>query len=146
MGIFTGFSISGSGLTAQRFRMNVVSNNIANLETTSTPEGGPYIRREVVLSPLITRSLRPQRPGLRGQASIQGVEVAKVQEDRAAPKVVYEPDHPDANADGFVTYPNIDLVSEIIDMNAALRAYEANVTALNSAKAMAMKALEIGRA
>ena len=134
------FGISGSALSAQRLRMDVISSNLANAETTDTPEGGPYKQRRVVFSPI-----PPSGKSRLLALPSQGVAVTKIVADQSAPKLVYEPDHPDANPDGFVSYPNIDVVSEMVDMLSATRAYEANVTAVNAAKAMAQRALEIGR-
>ncbi len=142
MGLFDSLRISGSALTAQRLRMDVISSNIANAETTQTPEGGPYKVRKVVFTPI-------QMAGLGGnplsQASAAGVAVTAIQNDETEPRLVYEPDHPNARPDGFVAYPNVDVVSEMVDMLSATRAYEANVTAVNAAKSMAQRALDIGR-
>lgn len=148
MRVFSSFEISGSGLTAQRLRMDVVANNIANVNTTRTAAGGPYQRQRVVfeprreeaqfLLPLAGEAKQRQRLG-------QGVRVVAVAPDPSAPKMVYDPGHPDANAQGYVAMPNITLVNEMVDMISATRAYEANIAAINSAKSMAAKALEIGR-
>lgn len=146
------FSITASALTAQRLRMDVISNNIANAETTHTQGGGPYERQAVVFTP------RSAAPGLALPAFVQsardawqklsgggGVQVAQIVTDPEAGSRVYDPTSPDADAKGFVTYPNVNLVTEMTDMLAATRSYEANVTALNAAKQMAMKTLEIGK-
>lgn len=147
MRIFNSFEISGSGLTAQRLRMDVVANNIANVNTTRTAEGGPYKRERVVFAPreesqfmlpLSEESQRRQQMG-------QGVRVVAVTNDPSPARQVYDPGNPDANAQGYVMMPNITLVNEMVDMISATRAYEANIAALSSAKAIAAKALEIGR-
>jgi len=132
--------------------MNAISNNVANMETTRTPEGGPYRRQQVVFTPrpggspflqMVRANLGLGAPGAGASA---GVQVAEVVEDQSQPRLVYQPDHPDANADGYVAYPNIDLVTEMVDMMSATRSYEANLTVLNSAKNMAIKALDILKA
>ncbi|MGC8778139.1 MAG: flagellar basal body rod protein FlgC [Candidatus Caldatribacteriaceae bacterium] len=130
MKIFRNFDISASGLTAERLRMNVIASNIANAETTRTPAGGPYRRKEVVFEPL----------------EDGGVRVSAITEDGVTPtRRVYEPGHPDANSEGWVEYPNVVLVNEMVDLLAATRAYEANVTAINATKGMMSSALNIGR-
>lgn len=146
MSILTSLNISGSALTAQRLRMDVISNNIANAETTRTADGQPYRRQEVVFSPILSAAASPMgnraaQTGLREE----GVQVASIFSDDRPPRMVYDPGHPEANQDGYVAYPNVDVVTEMTDMISATRAYEANVTVLNAAKAMANKALEIGR-
>lgn len=146
MSALTVLRIAGSALTAQRLRMDVTSSNIANAETTSTPEGGPFRRASVVFSPLrpspITGGLSAgSAPGaLRG-----GVQVRAIVRDSTPARQVHDPRHPDANQDGNVAYPNVDLITETADMLAASRAYEANVTVINVAKSMAQRALDIGR-
>ncbi|HEY66047.1 MAG TPA: flagellar basal body rod protein FlgC [Caldilineae bacterium] len=146
MGVFTALRISASALTAERLRMDVIANNIANQQTTRTPEGGPYRRRVVVFAPV-----QPAKPVghakeiNRGMPAQLGVRVAAILEDRRPGVKVYDPDHPDADPDGYVTYPNVDIVSEMVNMMAAARAYEANLIAAQTTKSMALKALEIGR-
>lgn len=142
----TGFRVSSSGMTAQRMRMNTISSNIANINTTRTPEGGPYRRKDVVFESMpevknFSEILSVNSP----KADIQRVQVTDVLSDRKAPMLKYEPDHPDANADGYVAYPNINLMEEMTNMIQATRAYEANVSTLQSAKDMALSSLEIGR-
>lgn len=135
MGNFSSIDISASGLIAQRTRLDTIANNIANATTTRTAEGGPYRRQEVVF-----RVHREENaPGSRG------VEVEAVVESAEPPKIVYDPSHPDAGPDGRVALPNVNIVQEMTDMISATRAYEANVTAVNAARSMASKALEIGR-
>jgi flagellar basal-body rod protein FlgC len=149
MRLFSSFEISGSGLTAQRLRMDVIANNIANVNTTRTAEGGPYRRQRVVFEPRREEAqfLLPLSPDTRKRAAAggSGVRVVGVSSDPSAPKTVYDPGHPDADERGYVAMPNIQLVNEMVDMISATRAYEANVTAINSAKSMAAKALEIGK-
>jgi flagellar basal-body rod protein FlgC len=147
MGMFDAFDISASALTAERMRMDVTAENLANAQTTRTADGGPYRRKEVVLQEVakgggFAGSLRAAmgsggRPG--------GVEVAGIAEDSTPNKMVYDPGHPDADANGYVAMPNVDSVTEMVDLISASRAYEANVTALQSAKTMFTKTLDLLR-
>ena len=142
----TGMRISGSGMAAQRMRMNTISSNIANINTTQTPEGGPYRRKDVVFESMpdvqnfgdIVSATSPK-------SDFQRVQVTDVVSDRKAPILKYEPDHPDANAEGYVAYPNINLMEEMTNMIQASRSYEANVSAMQATKDMALSSLEIGR-
>ena len=139
---------AGSALTAQRLRMDVISSNLANAEATSTPEGGPYKRERVVFEPALRDSiskLNDSSSSIAHGAAPGGVRVKAIQQDTEDPRMVFDPTHPDADADGFVAYPNVDMVTEMTDMLSATRSYEANITIVNVAKAMAQKALEIGR-
>ncbi|MBI3768926.1 MAG: flagellar basal body rod protein FlgC [Deltaproteobacteria bacterium] len=141
----TAFAISASGLRAQRLRMDVIAANLANAQSTRTPGGGPYRRRDVVLeaspqSESFDDMLAP------GGAPSAAVRVARVVEDRRPPQLVFDPGHPDADPNGYVAMPNVNVVTEMVDMMAATRAYEANVTALNATKRVLEAALEIGRA
>ena len=140
MAFLSSLDISASALTAQRMRMDVISENIANADTTRTANGEPYRRRVSVLTeqPLTFSSVLRKATG-------GGVEVTQIVEDMSDFNYVYDPDHPDADANGYVAKPNVDTTEEIIDMMSATRSYEANVTALNATKSIAMKALEIGR-
>ena len=144
MKLFSAIDSAASGLTAERLRMDVISNNIANVNTTRTPEGGPYRRQTVVFAP---RGEEQSFSGILSQAvsSGSGVRAVGINRDNSAPRTVYDPHHPDANKDGYVEMPNINIVAEMVDMMTATRAYEANVTAVNAAKGMALKALEIGK-
>lgn len=144
MGMFGAIDAAASGLTAERLRMDVISNNIANANTTRSTEGGPYRRQTVVFEP---RSAQLSFANLFAKTlqTGEGVRVVGIAKDNSPLRQVYEPNHPDANADGYVAMPNINIVTEMVDMITASRAYEANVTAVNAAKSMAMKALEIGR-
>lgn len=148
MGIFTAINTAASGLTAERFRMDVISNNIANVNATRTPEGGPYRRQMVVFEPRdggsSFASIMSKKVGANAQTD-EGVRVIGIVKSREPFKTVYDPGHPDANQDGYVEMPNVNVVTEMVDMITATRAYEANVTTINTAKSMAMKALEIGK-
>lgn len=139
MAIFDAFNISASGLVSERLRLDTISNNIANINTTRTPQGGPYRRQQVIFQEALNNSL--WSPG--GRATGAGVRSVGIVEDQAPPIMVYDPSHPDANAQGYVAMPNINIVKEMVDLVSASRAYEANVTALNAAKSMAMRALDI---
>lgn len=141
MGFLSSMDISASALTAQRMRMDIISENIANATTTRTATGEPYRRRVSVMS---TRKSAPFSD-FYGRAVGTGVVVSQIVEDDAPFKLQYDPTHPDADADGYVRLPNVDEVKEMVDMMSATRSFEANVTALNATKSMAMKALEIGR-
>ncbi len=140
MSFLSSLDISASALTAQRMRMDVISENIANADTTRTADGGPYRRRVVVME-----QQQLSFSSILQQASGGGVEVTKITEDMSDFNYVYDPEHPDADANGYVAKPNVDTTNEIIDMMSATRSYEANVTAMNATKSIAMKALEIGR-
>lgn len=147
MSIFDNLRISGSALTAQRLRMDVIANNIANSETTRGANGQPFQRQEVFFSPIQAPVRSPSaRQGAAVSPPEEGVRVSAIVPDASPPRMVYDPGHPDADAQGYVAYPNIDIVTEMTDMISASRAYEANVTAINAAKSMAMKALDIARA
>jgi|SRR5690554_6436021 len=143
MSTFRAFRISASGLTAERLRMDIIANNLANAETTRTPEGGPYRRQMPVFAPILEQAMRPSfsRTGQVGQ----GVRVVGIVSDSSEPRLVYDPQHPDADADDYVAMPNVNVVQEMVDLISATRAYEANITALNAAKTMAQRSLEIGR-
>lgn len=143
MDILNTFQISGSALRAHSQRLNTISSNLANVETTSTPEGGPYKKKSVYFqsTPL---SFKEELEG-RMRNSMQGVTVTKIIEDEAPPRKVYNPSHPDAREDGYVEMPNVNVLEEMVDMMSATRSYQANVTSIKMAKRMALKALEIGR-
>ncbi len=132
--MFDSLRISASGMSAERLRMDVVAANIANADTTRGPDGQPYRRREVVLS-----------PGGSFDEVLQGVQVAGIAEDQSPPRRVYDPGHPDADAQGYVSMPNVSPITEMVDLIGASRAYEANVTAMNVAKQMVNRALDIIR-
>ncbi len=145
MDILTGMRVSSSGMAAQRTRMNTISSNIANINTTRTPEGGPYRRKDVVLESIPQGKTFGDILMSQPDRNVQRVQVTDIHVDRGAPLMKYEPDHPDANPDGYVAYPNINLMEEMANMIQATRAYEANVSAMNATKGMAMTALEIGQ-
>lgn len=138
-------SISASALTAQRMRMDVIAQNIANATSTRTATGEPYRRRVAVLSAQDSSGLFASYLSRKVGAVGGGVRVSEIVEDPSPFKVVYDPDHPDADAQGNVRLPNVNTTQEMIDMMSATRAYESNVTALNAIKSMALKALELGR-
>lgn len=140
------FDISASALTLQRLRMDVIAQNIANAQTTRTENGTPYRRKMVVVqeqssgmpfSQYLSESSR--------KLASSGVKAIRIIEDRSPLKRIYDPSHPDADEEGFIEMPNVDTLKEMVDMISATRSYEANVTAFNAAKGMAMKALEIGK-
>jgi flagellar basal-body rod protein FlgC len=146
MSLFGSLDVSASGLTAERLRMNVVAENLANAQTTHGANGQPYRRKEVVLSEVgqgggFGATLASAMSG--GRAG--GVEVAGIVEDAANFKTVYDPGHPDADAKGYVKMPNVDTVTEMVDLISASRAYEANVTAMQAAKQMFTKTLDLLR-
>ncbi|WP_306569616.1 flagellar basal body rod protein FlgC [Faecalispora jeddahensis] len=146
MAFLSSLDISASALTAERFRMDVISENMANSSTTRTENGGSYRRKLVVLQTQGEDQSRFRRIFQNQLQQIgQGVQVAQVAEDPSDLTPVYDPTHPDANADGYVMMPNVDPVKETVDMMAATRAYEANLTMFNAVKNMAVKALEMGR-
>ena len=147
MSMFLGIDAAASGLTAERLRMDVISNNIANANTTRTEQGGAYHRRYVVFTPREKElqsfeQMLKQAVGMK-RSSGEGVRAVAIVEDQQQGPLVYDPSHPDANAEGYVEKPNVNIVSEMVDMITASRAYEANTTTINAAKSMAMKALEI---
>ena len=146
MSFLNSFDISASGLTAERQRLDIASENIANSNTTRTESGGPYRRKMVVLQEVPATSFRTRFNSLLNRtASKGGVKVTEIVEDQRDLNPVYNPDHPDANEEGYVMMPNVDLVKETIDGMSATRAYEANITAFNAMKLMAQKALDIGK-
>lgn len=149
---FSALETSASALTAERLRMDVISNNIANANTTRTPEGGPYRRQMVVLGSRPSFAATLQEASGQGQGLDQpdgqigrGVRVVQIVQDQRPFKLKYDPTHPDADANGYVQLPNVETVTEMVDLISASRAYEANVTALNAFKQMVSTALQIGR-
>lgn len=150
MSMFGGIDAAASGLTAERLRMDVISNNIANVNSTRTEAGTPFKRRYVIFQPREKQSdnfakilagemvSRKAKPG-------DGVRALGIGVDNTQGRLVYDPGHPDANADGYVEMPNVDIVAEMVDMITASRAYEANVTTINAAKGMAQQALNISK-
>lgn len=147
MSFLNAFSISSSALTAQRLRMDIISQNIANVNTTRTEDGTPYRRKTLVFQ---EREGTPfaqylSRASKERYLSGGGVRVSAIVEDPSPFREVYDPGHPDADENGIVQMPNVDVITEMVNMISAIRAYEANVTAMNASKSMASKALEIGR-
>ena len=144
MSIFGAIDVAASGMTAERLRLDVISNNIANVNTTRTADGGPYRRQYVVFEPRQGDASSFSQV-MSGQLQLNGVRVSGIRKDDSPLRMVYEPGHPDADAEGYVRMPNINIVTEMVDMMTASRAYEANVTSVNVAKSMMLKALEIGK-
>lgn len=148
MAMFDAFNISASGLTAQRLRMDVLSENVANANTTRTANGTPYRRQNVVFAEKNQTPFQAIFDNQLGNVNFSGngVKVTKIIKDYETemPKV-YDPSHPDADEDGYVTRPNVNIITEMTDLIDATRAYEANITAFNASKAMAAKGLELGK-
>jgi len=152
MGLFTTINTAATGLTAQRTRLDVIANNIANVNTTRTTEGGPFRRSRVIFRPRVSQSYwrSPFLPDYLKTQVGRGVRVVKIGKDYDSEvRLVYDPTHPDAIQSGprkgYVEYPNVNVVNEMVDMISASRAYEANVAIMNGSKSMFLKALEIGR-
>ncbi len=152
MGIFTNIDTAASGLSAQRLRLDVISDNIANANTTRTPEGGPFRRSRVIFRPKVSQPYwkSPFLPAYLDNGVGQGVRVVKIEKDMdEKPRLVYDPTHPDAiqtgPRTGYVEYPNTNIVNEMVDMISATRSYEANIAMVNGSKSMFMKAMEIGK-
>ena len=145
--MFSTFDISASGLTAQRLRIDIISGNIANINTTRTEEGGPYRRKLPVFEEKQEGSFYSiLNSKVKQSSSSRGVQLRGIVEDQSPLKLVYRPEHPDANEDGYLSLPNVEVTTEMVDMIEASRAYEANITALNTTKNMAMQAIRIGQA
>lgn len=145
MSFLNSLNIAGSGLTASRLRMDIISENMTNVDTTKTENGGPYRRKMVVYRPIDGASFQQMLDGQIRKVRHAGVQVTQIVEDPSEFTPVYNPEHPDANEDGYVLMPNVNPVKETLDMMAATRSYELNLTAVNAIKTMASKALEIGR-
>jgi flagellar basal-body rod protein FlgC len=146
MGMFDALDVSASGLTAERMRMDVTAENLANAQTTRSANGGAYRRKEVVLQETGPGAFGAQLAAAMGGGTRPGgVEVAGVVQDATPGKRVYDPGHPDADAQGYVTMPNVDTVAEMVDLITAQRGYEANVTAMQTAKQMFTKTLDLLR-
>ena len=144
MDFFSSMNVSSSALTAERTRMNLISSNLANANATRTPEGGPYKRKDAVFAatPVENRFSRALNSAAGG---VRQVAIQQIVEDQNPPRMQYDPSHPDANPQGYVALPNVNVIEEMTDMINATRTYEANVTAVQAAKSMAMKTLEIGK-
>ncbi|HEX8101402.1 MAG TPA: flagellar basal body rod protein FlgC [Solirubrobacteraceae bacterium] len=150
MGLFDSLEVSATGLTAERLRMDVTAENLANAQTTRGANGGPYRRKEVVLQQAgggadFGVQLASAIGGPRRTEAPGGVEVAAIAEDQAPARMVYDPGHPDADARGYVAMPNVDSVTEMVDLISSSRAYEANVTAMQASKQMFTKTLDLLR-
>jgi len=144
--LFRAMDASASGLTAERLRLDVIAGNLANANTTRTPDGGAYVRRMPVFESRESGIFGPFFQAFSSAMGEQrGVQVSAIVTDDRPGKTKYEPGHPDAGPDGYVRMPNVDVVTEMVDMVSATRGYEANVTAINASKQMAMRALDIGR-
>ena len=146
MSFLSAIEISSSGMSAQRFRINIISSNLANAQTTRTSGGGPYRRREVIFGALPPQATFEQV--LRGRmdpGEPLHVKVLGVSVDNGPPVLKYDPSHPDANEEGYVAMPNIDPTEEMVNMMLANRSYQANVAAFNATKNMALRAMEIGK-
>lgn len=143
-GFFDALDVGASALSAERMRMNVTSSNLANAQTTRTPEGGPYRRKDPVFSSEPKRDFASIL-GETNENPVHPVKVDEIVSDPNPPRMVYSPDHPDANPDGYVAYPNVNTMEEMVNLMTASRTYEANVTSINVARGMMNKALEIGR-
>jgi len=142
LGVFSAMEVAASGLSAERTRMNTVASNLANARTTRTDAGGPYKRLDPVFEAI---GLDNERGVMATQGGVSLVKVARIQEDTRPGMMVYEPGHPDANAGGYVEYPNVNAVEEMVNMITASRAYEAGVTSIDTVKQMGRSALDIGR-
>jgi len=144
MDFMTAMQIGASGLTAQRMRMDTIASNLANIETTRTPEGGPYKRKDVMFAALPLDPFSSTfNEALADQ--VRQVQVTEVVEDQSAPTMVFNPNHPDANDKGYVAMPNINLMEEMVNLINATRSFEANIQSLNAAKTMALRAIDLGR-
>lgn len=145
MDFFSAMNIGASALSAERTRMNLISSNLANANATRTPEGGPYKRKDAVFAatPVESRFARTLAGAVGKEVS--QVEIQQVVEDQSPPRMQYDPGHPDADAQGYVAMPNVNVIEEMADMISATRTYEANITAVQAAKSMALKTLEISK-
>ena len=145
MDFMTAIDIGASSLTAERTHMNVISMNLANAKTTRTPDGGPYVRKSVIMAAKPVDEMGTRHMATPFDRAMRGVEVLHIASDSRPWKRVYEPGHPDADEDGYVFYPDINVVEEMANLMTAQRGYEASVATIDSAKAMYTKALEIGK-
>jgi flagellar basal-body rod protein FlgC len=144
MDFLTSMQIGASGLTAQRQRMDTIASNLANIETTRTPEGGPYKRKDVIFAALpLDEFAATLENALADQ--VRRVAVTDVVEDQSPPKMIFNPNHPDANTEGYVAMPNINLMEEMVNLINATRSFEANIQSVNAAKSMALRAIDLGR-
>jgi flagellar basal-body rod protein FlgC len=140
--MFDTIDVIAKGLSAARLRVNTIASNIANAETTRTPEGGPYKRQDVVQ---VANSKQSAFSSVLDQATLAAPQVVAVVQDQSEPRKVFQPGHPDADSEGYVAYPNINVVTSMTDMTMASRLYQANVTAMQTARQMVQDAKEIAR-
>ncbi|MCK9443563.1 MAG: flagellar basal body rod protein FlgC [Tissierellaceae bacterium] len=145
MNIFNSINISSSSLTAEKTRIDIIAKNMANANTTRTTGGSPYRRQMVVFEENKPNSFSSHLNNKMNKINGHGVKISKIVEDDSPFKLVYEPGHPDADENGYVKMPNVDVVKEMVDLISAQRSYDANITSINTSKSMLMKALEIGR-
>ena len=151
MGLFSSIKIASTGLAAQRTRLDVIANNIANVNSTRTAEGGVFKRSRVVVRPKTTAPYwrNPFKPNYLDNGIGQGVRIVSIEKDKSAPRLVYDPSHPDSiisgPRQGYVEFPNVNIVTEMVDMISASRSYEANLALVNGSKSMFERALQIGR-
>lgn len=145
MDFFSAINVSSTALSAERTRLNLISGNLANAGTTRTPEGGPYKRKDAVFAATpFEKQFDRAMDGTTAQ-QVRQVQVQQIIEDQNPPRLQYDPGHPDADAQGYVAMPNVNVVEEMTDMINATRVYEANITAVQAAKSMALKTLEISK-
>jgi flagellar basal-body rod protein FlgC len=142
LGVFSAMEIAASGLSAQRTRMNTIASNLANAQTTRTAAGGPYKRVDPVFEAIALDKMRAISPSER---SVSLVQVSQIVQDQRPGQMVYSPGHPDANAEGYLEYPNVNMVEEMVNMITASRAYEAGVSSVEATQKMASSALDLGR-
>ena len=142
LGIFSAMDISASGLSAERTRMNTIASNLANAQTTRTAQGGPYKRVDPVFEAIALDKMHALSPSER---SVSQVQVSQIVQDQRPGHMVYSPGHPDANKDGYLEYPNVNIVEEMVNMISASRAYEAGISSMEATQKMASSALELGR-
>lgn len=145
MSMFNSINISTSALNAEKTRIDIISKNMANVNSTRSTGGMPYRRQMVVFEENKASSFENQLSKYKDKIGDKGVKISKIVEDDSPFKLIYEPGHPDADENGYVKMPNVDVVKEMVDLISAQRSYDANITAINSSKSMLMKALEIGR-
>ncbi len=148
MDLFQSMQISASALAVQRLRMNIIASNLANINTTKTPQGGPYRRKDVSIRPVGLEEMGGGSVSSFGSEldrHVKGVEVDRITEDQSPPRLVYKPSHPDANGKGYVAMPNINMITEMVSMMNAQRSYEASITAVKATRAMITKSMSIGR-
>ncbi len=141
LGVFSALEVAASGLSAERTRMNTIAANLANARTTRTEQGGPYRRLDPVFEAVALEKFQ----SIDGERGVSQVKVSRIQEDQRPGQMVYEPGHPDANAQGYVEYPNVNAVEEMVNMITASRAYEAGITSLETVKQMARSAIDLGK-